>query len=103
MHLTQTMITWYVDSGASNHMTGHKEWFERLEKIERPGYVEMGDNTKHPIEHIGWILIFVNEGEVKYMDNVFHVPNIAKNVVIFDQMVEHGMKVKFNESGCFIE
>lgn len=24
--------TWYLDNGASNHMTGHQEKFEKLEK-----------------------------------------------------------------------
>ena len=27
---------WYVDSGASNHMTSHKEWFSYLEKPMQP-------------------------------------------------------------------
>ena len=30
---------WYVDSGASNHMTGHKNWFESLREPEIPSYV----------------------------------------------------------------
>ena len=31
---------WYVDSGASHHMTSHEEWFSYLEKLEKPGFVE---------------------------------------------------------------
>ena len=27
---------WYVDSGMSNHMTCHKEWFSYLEKLMQP-------------------------------------------------------------------
>ena len=44
---------WFVDSGASNHMTSHKEWFLELREPERPGYVETRDDTTHPIRHIG--------------------------------------------------
>ena len=29
----------YVDSGASNHMTSHEEWFSYLEKPEKQGVV----------------------------------------------------------------
>ena len=36
---------WYVDSGASNHMTIHKEWFSYLEKPKQPGVVATGDDT----------------------------------------------------------
>ena len=31
----------YVDSGASNHMTNHKEWFSFLEKPEKLWVVEL--------------------------------------------------------------
>ena len=32
---------WYVDFGASNHMTGHANWFESLKEPEVPGYVQV--------------------------------------------------------------
>ena len=44
---------WYVDFGASNHMTSHKEWFLYLEKPMQPGVVATGDDTPHPIENVG--------------------------------------------------
>ena len=37
------------------------------------------------------------------MERILHVQNIAKNLIFVSQMVEQGMKVKFNESGCCIE
>ena len=37
---------WNVDSGASNHMTSHKEWFAYLEKPMQPGVVATGDDTE---------------------------------------------------------
>ena len=36
---------WYGDSGASNHMTSHEEWFSYLEKPEKPGVVKIGDEV----------------------------------------------------------
>ena len=44
---------WYVDSGASNHMTSHKEGFSYLEKQMEPGVVAFGDDTPHPIANVG--------------------------------------------------
>ena len=40
---------WYIDSGPSNHMTSHKEWFSYLEKPTQPGVVATGDDTPHLI------------------------------------------------------
>ena len=44
---------WYVDSGASNHMTSHEECFSYLEKLEQIGIVETGDDNPHTIEQVG--------------------------------------------------
>jgi len=39
----------YVDSGASNHMTSHGEWFRNTKDLKIPSFVETGDDTTHPI------------------------------------------------------
>jgi len=41
-----------VDSGASNHMTSHGEWFKDPKDLKTPGSVELGDDTTHPITQI---------------------------------------------------
>ncbi|MCO5599573.1 hypothetical protein L7F22_053679 [Adiantum nelumboides] len=43
---------WYVDSGASNHMTGRGEWFKSMHTLQNAGYVQTRDDTAHPIAHI---------------------------------------------------
>jgi hypothetical protein len=92
-------VMWYVDSGASNHMTGHKNWFESLREPEIPGYIQTGDNTTHQIEHVGDIPLWEAKGKTKYMFNVMHVPNLAKNLISVGQIMEQGMQVKFKQSG----
>ena len=109
-HRANSMITsvsqpddvWFVDSGASNHMTSHQEWFMNLREPERPGVVETGDDSTHMIEHIGDVALS-NHDNKGYMKDVMHVPTITKNLVSVGQFVEQGMQVRFNQEGCFIE
>ena len=94
--------TWFVDSGSSNHMTFHEDWFQELWKPERPGYLKIGDDTIHPIQHVGNVP-FGKEGNQTYIKDVLHVPTITKNLILVGQILEQGMQVLVNDGGCFIE
>ena len=79
---------WYVDSGASNHMTHRNEWFKEMQIVEKLGYVEIGDDTTHAYAHTGNVPLTMHDGKVKYLADVLHVPSITKNLVLVGQMVE---------------
>ena len=40
---------------------------------------------------------------MKGLTHVLHVPRITKNLVSIGQMVEQGLQVRFNASGCYVE
>ena len=80
-----------MDLGASNHMTSHGEWFKEMKQPAKPGYVETGDDTTHPIAHVGDVPLSMQDGKVKCLTNVLHVPEITKNLVSIGQMVEQGL------------
>jgi hypothetical protein len=55
-HMANSMIggvsdnnVWYVDFGASNHMISHGEWFRNTKDLKTPSFVEISDDTTHPI------------------------------------------------------
>ncbi|KAM1204163.1 hypothetical protein ACFX2J_019884 [Malus domestica] len=52
---------WYLDSGASNHMCGKKEFFAEL-KDGPYGSVSLGDSSKLPVEGKGKIKIIQKDG-----------------------------------------
>ena len=79
---------WYVDSGASNHMTYHQNWFNEMKEPSKPSCVEIGDDTMHPIEHVGNVPSSMHDGQEKYMADLLHVPTITKNLVLDGQMVK---------------
>ena len=72
---------WYVVSGASNHMTSHKEWFSYLEKPGQPGVVATGDNTPHLLVHVTEVTLR-HVGQKGKQMNMLHVPKITKNLVL---------------------
>ena len=46
---------WYLDSGASFHMTGDKEIFSSLEEKDLQMHIEMGDDRRYSATGIGTI------------------------------------------------
>ena len=68
----------------------------------QPSYIEMGDDTTHPIRHIDNVP-FGKEDKNNCIENVFDVVTITKNLVLVGQIVEQVMQVRFNNGGCLIE
>jgi len=108
-HMANSMIggvlnnnVWYVDSGASNHMTSHGEWFKDIKDLKTSGFVETGDDITHPITQFDKVPLSMQDGQTKYLKYVLHVPTIIKNLVSVGQMVEQGLQVTFNPNGCFV-
>jgi hypothetical protein len=80
-----------VDSGASNHMTSHGKWFQNINDLKTLRFVEIGDDTTHPITQINKVPLSMQDGQTKYLKDVLHVPTITKNLVSIGQMVEQGL------------
>ncbi len=73
-------------------MTSHGERFKDTKDLKTLGFVEIGDDITHPITQIGKVPLSMQDGVMKYLKDVFHVPTtITKNLVFVGQMVEQGL------------
>ncbi|MCO5563178.1 hypothetical protein L7F22_016815 [Adiantum nelumboides] len=90
---TGTTMMMIGPSSASNHMTSHGEWFKEMKQLDGPGYVETGDDSAHPIAHVEKLPLQMQDGKMKYLVDVIHVPNITKNLVLVGQMIEQGLQL----------
>jgi len=84
-HIANLMIggvldnnVWYVDFGASNHITSHGEWFRNIKDLKTLRFVKTNDDTTHPITQIGKVPLSMQDEQTKYLKDVFHVLTITK-------------------------
>ncbi|KAD1527671.1 hypothetical protein E3N88_42680 [Mikania micrantha] len=83
---------WYLDNGASNHMTGNKEFFSELnEKVT--GRVRFGDDSSVQIAGKGSILFSSKPREQVLLMDVYYIPTLRTNIISLGQVTEIGFKV----------
>jgi hypothetical protein len=83
---------WYLDTGATNHMTGAREIFTELD-TNINGTVRFGDGSVVPNKGRGTILFEVKTGEHQRLFEVYNIPRLMANIVSLGQLDEKGCKV----------
>lgn len=83
---------WYLDNGASNHMTGDKSKFNKLDSSVT-GKVKFGDGSAVKIEGKGSIVLQCKNGEERTLHEVYYIPTLCSNIISLGQLSESGNKV----------
>ena len=78
---------WYLDTGCSNHMTGHREWFVNIDdKVKSK--IKFADNNSVTAEGIGKVMIQRKDEQHSFINDVLCVPNMKNNLLSLGQLLE---------------
>jgi len=88
--------TWYLDNGASNHMTGDRKKFLELDGGVT-GRVRFGDGSGVQIEGKGSILFRCRDGSQWLLRDVYYIPKLRSNLVSLGQLTESGYMVVMDD------
>ena len=86
---------WILDSGASVHMTGHKDWLEDMKPLSTPVQVTVASGATLPATEEGSTRLLNHKGEVVRITGIVHVPNLAFNLLSVHDLVARGAHVEF--------
>jgi hypothetical protein len=94
-------FTWYLDSGCSNHMTGNKIQFVKLDESVK-GKVNFGNDKEVDIMGKGTLAIKVNNGGVMYVQDTLFVPGLRHNLISIGYLSSKNYETIFEGRVCRI-
>lgn len=96
---------WYVDSGASSHLTTNKHWIVKACYSGFTNEIIVADQNKLPVLCSGNIKITTSTEKCDFeviVENVLCVPDLSTNLLSVSQLIRQGNRVSFTCDGCKI-
>jgi hypothetical protein len=78
---TNDVDAWFVDSGASIHMTCNNDWYINFKETNNGAHIYLGDDHSYQIKGYGDIPVTLLNGTVRHIGNVVYVPGIKKKFI----------------------
>lgn len=95
---------WYVDSGASVHLTANQQWLKN-EREAKLTEIIVANKAKIPVSCEGDVEIKTVVDNLEYdilLTNVQYVPELTTNLLSVHQLIKNGNSVSFDENSCKI-
>ncbi|KAG6512625.1 hypothetical protein ZIOFF_030750 [Zingiber officinale] len=86
---------WYLDSGASNHMTGNKELFVELNPNISSSII-LGVGTYRSVKGKDTIVVQTKEGNKNLIIDILYVPSLSYNLLSIGQLIQKDFSVHFD-------
>ena len=96
-----TTNVWYLDNGASNHMSGNRMFFTALDE-RITGKVRFGDDSRIDIKGRGSIRFIFGDGEKKMLKDVYYIPGLRSNIISLGQATEAGCEVRMKDKELYL-
>lgn len=96
---------WYIDSGASRHMTARQDFIVSPSHQLETKEVIIANQTSIPVLCSGDVKIVTVLNDQEYditVRNVLCIPSLTTNLLSVSELIENGNRVIFKESVCFI-
>ena len=93
---------WFLDSGASFHMTGDKSLFSTLEEKDLHILIEMGNDEKYSVSGVGTVIFQREHGARLTLTDVKYVPRLKRNLVLIVMLEDRGYDIVFSKGKVFL-
>jgi transposase InsO family protein len=92
---------WYLDTGASNHMTDDRTAFADLDD-KVIGSVKFGDNSVVSICGRGTVMFTSRGGEHRALTEVYFIPRLKTSIIGLGQLDENGCETMIRDGTMYV-
>lgn len=96
---------WFIDSGASMHLTMRKDWLYDLSPAPVTS-IRIANDKMLEVKGCGKVNMSITDKNGKTQNiqitNVLYVPELASNLLSVSQLIKKGHSVQFHDNGCKI-
>jgi hypothetical protein len=92
---------WYLDSGASSHITSQHAILELIDNNYIGQSVSTADGVFHKISGIGSTSVNSGSGSIN-LKQVLYVPSLTRNLISIGSLTDDGRMVLFTRKQCLI-
>ena len=89
---------WFLDSGASFHMTPHATHLSSLSSSDPPIFVRTANGTSLPV--VGRGVLLTSSFDVP---TVSHVPQLTMQLLSAGQITDHGCRITLESESCCVQ
>ena len=103
---TENSKEWWIDSGASQHMTYERKSIEDFHKFDEPLRIQLADNSCLYSYGKGDVYLTVMNGDTKVnivLNDVLYVPKLQNKLFSLPTVTEKGATVEFKGHSCGIK
>lgn len=96
---------WYLDSGATKHMTNQRRFFDKFLEFKHPEKIGLADGTGIDAIGIGEVIFCVNRGDHEEgirLRNVLYVPDLSMNLFSPRMTCQKGYNVLLESQKCSV-
>lgn len=92
----------YLDSGASFHMIGCREFFSDLEEKELHMHIDRGGDARYNANEVGTVTFQRDSGSPIRLKDVMFLPGLKKNRISVAVLEDRGYDVIFRKGKAFL-
>ena len=87
---------WYLDIGASSHMTSMKTFYQSLDESHK-GVVRFGDGSSIRYEGKGEEHVNCTNGDRMIFENIFYIPKLKTSILSLGKIDSQGCDIRLRD------